>query len=268
MPQFGFIGAGHLAGSVIRGLLKANFCQRGDIVASEPNEQLQRTLADELGINVTAENAEAAEAADAVFIGVKPAVVLPVLREFGDALAGKLVVSFAGGLRIHALEAVTRARVLRVMTNMPSAIARAATGYSVGSRSTSADRELIEEMFGAIGVVVQVSDEQIDAVTALAGSGPAYVYSVIEALAAGGTTAGLASDAALRLAAQTVIGAGELFVASGKSPEELRKMVATPGGTTAAGLAEMEKRGASEALRAAVGAAAARGREMASEFGG
>jgi len=264
--QLGLIGAGHLAGSVIRGLLKVNFCPANAILASEPNEELRRSRASELHIDVTAENAQVAEQAEAIFIGVKPAIVLPVLRELGESIAGKLVVSLAAGIRIPNMEAVTSARVMRAMTNTPSAIARGATAIAPGTRTTEPDRELVRSIFGAIGVIVDVRDDQIDAVTALAGSGPAFIYSVIEALAKGGERAGLDAAAGLKLAAQMTRGAAELALASGKSPDELRREVATPGGTTAAGLAAMEKLGAREAVAAAVLAATERGREMSREF--
>lgn len=263
--QLGFIGAGHLAGSVIQGLLKVNFCAPAAIVASEPNDQLRQRRAAELGIDVTAENAEVAENAETIFIGVKPAVVLPVLRDLGDALDHKLLVSFAAGIRVAQMEAVSNARVMRVMTNTPSAIACAATALARGSRSDERDAQTVRQIFCAIGVVVEVADEQIDAVTALAGSGPAFIYTVIEALAHGGENSGFSREAALQIAAQMTRGAAELALTSGKSPDELRREVATPGGTTAAGLAAMKKLGASEALAAAVIAATERGREISRE---
>jgi pyrroline-5-carboxylate reductase len=191
-----------------------------------------------------------------------------VLRELGVSAARKLVVSLAAGIRIESMEAATAARVMRVMTNTASAIGRAASALARGSRSTAADERRVREIFGAIGIVVEVNDEQIDAVTALAGSGPAFVYTVIEALAAGGEQTGLTSEVARVLAAQTALGAAELALTSGKSPEELRRAVVTPGGTTAAGLRELSIRKAADALSAAVAAAAQRGREMAREFGG
>jgi pyrroline-5-carboxylate reductase len=133
----------------------------------------------------------------------------------------------------------------------------------IGSRSTAADLQRAYEIFRCVGVVAQVTDEQIDAATALAGSGPAFVYTVIEALAAGGAKTGLPAEEALTLATQVVLGAAQLAQESGMSPEELRRMVITPGGTTAAGLAAMEQLRTSDGLIAAVEAAAARGRELA-----
>ncbi|MEY2543995.1 MAG: pyrroline-5-carboxylate reductase, partial [Verrucomicrobiota bacterium] len=168
-------------------------------------------------------------------------------------------------VRISSMEKVANARFMRALTNTPSAICRAATGIARGSRSTNEDVDLAKKIFGAVGVVVEVDEEQIDAVTALSGSGPAFVYTMIEALAAGGTKMGLPADVALKLAAQTVLGAAEIMIESKMSPEELVKMVVTPGGTTAAGLAVMEKLGTSESLIAAIEAATKRGQEMAKE---
>ncbi len=221
----------------------------------------------ETGVRVTADNATAIGAAQTILLGVKPAVVLPVIKENAEALRGKLVISLAAGIRLSSMEALADARFLRVMTNTPSAIARAATALAPGTRTTEADVARVTGIFRAIGVVVRLTDDEIDAVTALAGSGPAFVYTVIEALAAGGVKAGLPPDVALTLATQTVLGASQLAAEGDASPAELRQMVITPGGTTAAGLAAMEKHGTSEGLIAAVEAAAARGREMAQPSG-
>jgi pyrroline-5-carboxylate reductase len=192
-------------------------------------------------------------------------MVLPVLGELKDKLQNKLVISLAGGVRISSMEKTGNARIMRALTNTPSAICRAATGIARGSRTTTEDVDLAKKIFGAIGVVVEVEEEQIDAVTALSGSGPAFVYTVIEALAAGGTKMGLSADVSLELAAQTVLGAAQLMIESKMSPEELVKMVVTPGGTTAAGLAVTEKLGTSASLIAAIEAATTRGQEMATE---
>jgi pyrroline-5-carboxylate reductase len=261
----GFIGAGKLAGSVIRGLFLKNFCAPSAIVASEPNVETRTQLQNELGISLTTENGEIAAKAEIVFLGVKPQMVLPVLRELGDTVAKKLVVSLAAGIRIAQMEEVTPARIMRVLTNTPSAIGRAASAFASGPRATNQDCEKIRKMFGAIGLVVEVDDEQIDAVSALAGSGPAFVYAMIEALARGGEKMGLNKQASLQLAAQTALGATEMMITSKKSPEELIKMVVTPGGTTAAGLRVMEERSVAAALADAVEAATKRGQEMARE---
>jgi pyrroline-5-carboxylate reductase len=263
--RLGFIGAGKLAGSVIRGLVRSKFCLPNEIIAGEPNDEARKSLRESVGINVTAENAEVAEHSEILFLGVKPSVVLPALTDLSSTAAHKLIISLAAGVRLRAMEAITGARLMRAMTNTPSAIGRAATALARGSRTTNNDMALAVKIFNAIGVVVEVQEEQIDAVTALSGSGPAFVYTVIEALAQGGTKMGLSNEIALTLATQTVLGAAQLATEMKLSPEELRRMVVTPGGTTAAGLEAMRKLATSEGLIAAVEAAAKRGQEMAKE---
>ncbi len=263
--RLGFIGAGKLAGSVIRGLMRAKFCSPKDILASEPYPEAREKLQNELGISVTTENAEVAEKANVILVGVKPSVVLGAIAELASSIKDKQVISLAAGVRIASMETKASARFMRALTNTPSAICRAATAIARGTRTTDADMELAREIFAAIGIVAEVREDQIDAVTALAGSGPAFVYTVIEALAAGGTKCGLPADVSLQLATQTVLGAAQLALESKLSPNELRKMVVTPGGTTAAGLAVMEKEGTAKSLGDAVEAAARRGNEMAQE---
>jgi pyrroline-5-carboxylate reductase len=262
---FGFIGAGKLAGSVIRGLMRAKFCAPGEIIASEPNEQTRSALKQDLHVNVTTENTEVAKKAKVIFIGLKPGLVLPVLRELHVDLVNKLVISLAAGVRLKNMEAVSDARFMRALTNTPSAICRAATAIARGTRTTNEDVAHAQKIFSAIGIIVEVEEDQIDAVTALAGSGPAFIYTVIEALAEGGKKLGLAPNVALTLATQTVLGAAQLALESRKSPGELIEMVVSPGGTTAAGLDMMKKLGTTESLIAAIEAATKRGQEMAQE---
>jgi pyrroline-5-carboxylate reductase len=263
--QLGFIGAGKLAGSVIHGLVRANFCPAAEILASEPFAETRGKLERELGISVTTENAEVAEKAEIILLGLKPGMILSVVGEMASLIADKQVISLAAGVRVESMETKANARFMRVMTNTPSVVCRAATALARGPRTTHNDFKQAQKIFSAIGVVVEVDEEQIDAVTALAGSGPAFVYSVIEAMAEGGKKCGLPGDAAVTLARQTVLGAAQLALETKKSPQELIKMVVTPGGTTAAGLAEMEKLETTKGLIAAVEAATKRGREMARE---
>ncbi len=263
--RLGFIGAGRLAGSIIRGLLRAKFCAPGDIFASDPFAGTREKLQSELEISVTTNNADVAEKAEMILLGVKPGMVLGVLDEIASHIKDKPVISLAAGVRIASMEAKANARFIRALTNTPSAICQGATGIARGSRTTEDDLKRAQEIFAGIGTVVQIEEGQIDAVTALSGSGPAFVYTVIEALADGGTECGLPEDVAMTLATQTVLGAAQIALESKLSPNELRRMVVTPGGTTAAGLAVMEKQGTAQSLSAAVQAAAKRGREMAQE---
>lgn len=263
--RLGFIGGGKLAGSVIRGLVRAKYCAPGLILVSEPNDATREILEHELGVTVTAENAEVAEKSELVFIGVKPGVVSPVVTELAPRLERKVVVSLAAGVTLATMEKLAAAHFMRAMTNTPSAICRAATALVNGSRTTNHELSAVREIFSAIGAVVEIGEDQIDAVTALGGSGPAFVYSVIEALARGGEKTGLSWEAALTLATQTALGAAQLASETKMSPEDLRKMVVTPGGTTAAGLSAMEEHKTADGLIAAVEAAAKRGAEMAKE---
>ncbi len=208
-------------------------------------------------------NEEVVRLAEIVLLGVKPTVVLPVIQENSARLSHKLVISLAAGIRLSSMEPLADARFMRVMTNTPAAIGQAATAIAGGTRTTANDLARATEIFRALGLVVSIEEDHIDAVTALAGSGPAFVYSVIEALAEGGRKVGLPNETSLKLAAQTVLGAAQLASESKSSPAELRSAVVTPGGTTAAGLAAMEELHTSEGLVAAVEAATARGREMA-----
>src|SRR6476646_1433099 len=144
--RLGFIGAGKLAGSVIRGLMRAKFCPPGEIIASEPNEQTRAVLQRETGIDLTTENTEVTEKAETILIAVKPGVVLPVLSDLSNSLQNKLVISLAGGVRISSMEKTGNARFLRALTNTPSAICRAATGVARGSRSTTQDVDLVKKV--------------------------------------------------------------------------------------------------------------------------
>ncbi|MEY2546071.1 MAG: pyrroline-5-carboxylate reductase [Verrucomicrobiota bacterium] len=261
--RLGFIGAGKLAGSVIRGLVRAKFCEPREMIASEPSEDAQAALKKDVDLAFTAENAEVAEKADVIFVAVKPGVVLKVLRELAPKIDNKLVISLAAGVELKAMEAVANARFMRGMTNTPSAICRAATGITRGTRTTNEDVDLARKIFESIGIVVEVTELQIHGVTALSGSGPAFIYTIIEWLAQGGEKVMLPADIALKLATQTVLGAAQLAHESGLSPEELRRQVVTPGGTTAAGLAIMDQLRTRQGIIEAVNAATARAIMMA-----
>ena len=172
--RLGFIGAGKLAGSVIRGLIRAGFCSPQEIVIHEPNEAARAALIDEAGVATANDNAEIAQRAEIVLIGVKPGLVLNVIREIADQINDKLVISLAAGVQTAAMESIAPARFMRALTNTPSAICRAATGIARGKRATPGDLDLGLKIFGAIGVVLEIDENAIDAVTALAGSGPAF----------------------------------------------------------------------------------------------
>jgi pyrroline-5-carboxylate reductase len=273
--RIGFIGAGNMAGALIKGLLSAGTVAKEQIQASDVRAERLAELAKEHAIRTTQDNAEVAAGADIVVLAVKPQTIDKVLPQVGSALRGEtLVVSIAAGVPIAAVEArlPAGARVIRTMPNTPAIALAGATAIARGSRATETDVAAARELFEAVGRVVVVDESLLDAVTGLSGSGPAYVLLVIEALADGGVKIGLPRDTALLLAAQTVYGTAKLLLESGEHPAKLRDMVTSPGGTTVAGLARLEAGAIRATLIDAVETAAKRsaelGRMMAEKLGG
>jgi pyrroline-5-carboxylate reductase len=261
--MLGFLGSGKMASALARGVAAAGVCAPAEIMVSDVASAAAEKLAQAVGAQVARSNSELAGAADALVLCVKPADALAALQEVRALLAGKLVISIVAGLSAAALEkAAGGARVVRVMPNTPALVGQGAAAYALGSTATEADAALVEKIFRAVGVIVRVQEPLLDAVTGLSGSGPAYVFTVIEALADGGVLMGLPRELALQLAAQTVAGAAALVRETGTHPAALRDQVASPGGTTIAALETLEKSGLRGALIAAVRAATERSREL------
>lgn len=261
--KIGFIGAGVMAEAIVRGLLKVGISP-GSLLAYDPSDQRCALCRDELGIEVT-DSRSVVRSADIVIIAVKPAVVTDVLEGVCDLLsADKLVISIAAGVRTdtiqeHLAEGVP---VVRVMPNTPCLIGAGASALAPGRYADSVHMDLACEIFGSVGLAVRVTEDKLDAVTGLSGSGPAYVYMFIEALADGGVRMGLPKATALKLAAQTVAGAAEMVLETGEHPAELRDRVTTPGGTTITAITSLEKAGFRAAAMDAVAAAAQRSAEL------
>lgn len=255
--NIGFIGAGAMASAIIKGLL-ASGISPGRISASDPWEPA-RAKAKALGLNVTG-NAEVAIVSEIIVVAVKPDVVASALAPL--ELRGKLVVSIAAGVPLMAIEiaAGNGARCVRTMPNTPCLVGEAAVGVARGATATDADVATAMALFR--GVVVEVPEKQLNAVTAVSGSGPAYIFLLIEALADGGVKAGLPRATALELAAQTVKGAAAMQLATGTHPGQLKDQVCSPGGTTIAGVSALEENGFRHAAISAVTAAKARADEM------
>ena len=267
--KIGFIGCGKMATALIKGVLKSGICQPSDITASDVFKPAADALAKETGMSAVATNAEVVGASDAVVIAVKPADALAAIEDLnpqpaGEKTAGKLLISIVAGHSIAALEkaAGERFRVIRVMPNTPALILAGASAFSLGTRATEEDAEVAQKIFGSVGIAVRLKEGLLDAVTGLSGSGPAYVYTIIEALADGGVLMGLPRALALQLAASTVAGAAAMVSQSGEHPAALRDQVASPGGTTIAGIAALEAGGLRAALIAAVRVATERSREL------
>lgn len=254
-----------MATALAAGLLDLGLATAQSIVASDPLGETRERFARETGCRSTPNNLEVADAADILFLAVKPAQVEPVLVELRPKLAARhLVISIAAGVTLAKIASASGGapRLVRVMPNTPCLAGLGASGYCLGPNATAEDGQLVARMLGAVGKAFEVKESLLDAVTGLSGSGPAFVYAVIEALSDGGVLMGLPRDVATALAAQTVKGAAEMVLCTGKHPGQLKDEVASPGGTTIAGLAALERGALRASLINAVEAATRRSQEL------
>jgi len=257
------IGAGRMAGALVRGLVEAGVCASSEVVVADPVQAAREQLAAAVGGRAASTNAEAVADADVILLCVKPNDVAAALTACGSGLSGKLLLSIVTGWSIAALkEHAPGARVIRAMPNTPAQVSAGATAYAGDSSASEGDLALAGSILGAVGVAIAVSEKQLDAVTGLSGSGPAYIFLVMEALSDGGVAAGLPRQLATQLATQTVLGAAKLAIETGEHPAILREAVTSPGGTTAAGLGVLEASAVRSAFAEAVLAAAARAEEL------
>jgi pyrroline-5-carboxylate reductase len=264
LGNIGFIGGGNMGEALIKGLVKAAVPAQ-NIRVAEPNESRARQLTERYGVNCSSDAAEVVQHSDLIVLAIKPQIVpaaMPgIAAAFSDA---KLLVSIAAGVTSRSLEEYFDGapRVVRVMPNTPALSGAGATALCAGLHATKEDLAMAIHLFEGVGTVHVVSEAQMDAVTGLSGSGPAYVYMVIEAMAAGGVLEGLPMDTALALATQTVFGTALLVKESGEHPAVLRDKVCSPGGTTIAAVKALEEKGLRAALIKGVSKAAKRSREL------
>ncbi|HID60406.1 MAG TPA: pyrroline-5-carboxylate reductase [Hadesarchaea archaeon] len=258
--KIGIIGAGNLGSSLVRGLLTSGAIKANELTVSDLDERRLKEM-EKLGIETTTDNKKLVKSCDAAFISVKPDIVESVLKEVEEVSKNMLFVSVAAGVSTKFIEERTKARVVRVMPNICGAVAEMASCFSFGKRATPEDGELVERLLGSIGSTSKVDEELMDAVTGLSGSGPAYFYLFIKAMQEAGVELGLSSEVALKLAAQTAKGAGEIVLKTG-SPDDLIKQVCTPKGTTIEGIKVLENKKVAEAIKEAVKAAAKRAKEL------
>jgi pyrroline-5-carboxylate reductase len=260
----GFIGAGQMARALAAGFVRAGIAAPAEILAADPVAAAREAFVAAVpGCSVTADNATALER-DVVVLAVKPQQIPAVLAELRPRASNEqLVISIAAGVTLATLDAgLSAGRLVRVMPNTPCLVGMSASGYALGPRATAEDGKWVARALGSVGLAIALDEKMLDAVTGLSGSGPAYVYLLIEALADGGVLAGLPRDAAAALAAQTVRGAAEMVLATGEHPAVLKDRVASPGGTTIAGLEVLESAGFRSALVQAVKAATNRSAEL------
>ncbi|PWU17763.1 MAG: pyrroline-5-carboxylate reductase [Verrucomicrobia bacterium] len=263
--SIGFLGAGKMASALARGFVQAGLVTAKHILASDPAPAARATFAKGVGAKTTTSNSEVAKFAQVLLLAVKPDQAASVLAEIRDQFTeDHLLVSIAAGVPLHKLESAlpSGSRVIRVMPNTPALIGCSATAFAPGKAARPADSSLAQKLFSAVGVAFQLKESLLDAVTGLSGSGPAYVYMVIEGMSDGGVAAGLPRDVATKLAAQTVLGGARMVLETGMHPGALKDMVASPGGTTIEGLHELEKGKLRATLISAVRAATEKSKKL------
>jgi pyrroline-5-carboxylate reductase len=261
----GFIGAGQMARALARGFVAAGLVGGEKFVAFDPVAATASAFAGEVpGAVIAKSNAEVASRSQVIFLAVKPQSMPAVMSELAGKIGPeKLFVSIAAGITLAKLcDGLKTQRIIRVMPNTPALVGQGASAYALGSGATAEDGQLGDKLLGAVGKAFAVDEKLLDAVTGLSGSGPAFVYVMIEALSDGGVRMGLPREIATALAAQTVLGSAQMVLTTGEHPAALKDKVASPGGTTIAGLAALESHGLRAALIAAVEAATRRSQEL------
>lgn len=260
-----FLGCGNMATALLRAALNRGQRAPDSLAATDAHPSALERAREEFGIRTFSDNREACAWADEVVLAVKPQVLPAVLSEIAPALTpDTLVVSIAAGVTTERLRKGLNGheKLVRAMPNTPAIVGEGATALAPAPGASEEDVQHAERLLAAAGCVVRVDERALDAVTGLSGSGPAYVFVAIEALSDAGVRAGLARDVATRLAAQTLLGAAKLLLETGEHPGKLKDMVTSPGGTTIAGIAALERHGFRNALMAAVEAATARSKEL------
>lgn len=266
--HFTFLGGGNMAVALINGLLRAG-TPKERITVTVRRVERQIELKQQLGVDVTLDNVVAASRADTIVLAVKPQAMRKLVSQISGVVdAGKLVISIAAGVPIAALEKhlPLRPRVVRAMPNTPCLIGCGATAVAGSDQATPEDIALAQQMFDSVGISTVVEESLLDAVTGLSGSGPAYVFLMIEALSDAGVKVGLSRHIALKLAAQTVFGSARLLLETGEHPGTLKDQVTSPGGTAIAGLHTLEAGGLRTTLIDAVEAATTRAKQLGESF--
>ncbi len=262
--KIGFLGGGQMAEALIKGILNADLAEPSQIVALDLDEGRRKLLEDTYAITATLEDDKIADCA-IVVIAVKPQIVGPLLEKCSDWInARHLIISIAAGITLPFMEQrlADGCRVIRVMPNTPALVLEGASALSAGTNAVNDDMDTANRIFSAIGKSVILPENYLDAVTGLSGSGPAYVFQFIESLMDGAVKVGLSQQDARTLVLQTVLGSVKLAMESDMHPAQLRSMVTSPGGTTIAGLHELEKAGFKAGIMNAVEAATKRSAEL------
>jgi pyrroline-5-carboxylate reductase len=263
--KIGFIGAGKMASAMIDGIISNGLYGKEEIVACAPSESTRKNVESRFGIKMYADAVDVAKRTDFIVIAVKPQQIEKIFdTNFVDKVAKNLVVSIAAGVKISTLQSyVPDARIIRVMPNICCTVSASASGYARGESATDEDANKVKALLEAVGTAFEVKEKDLDAVSGLSGSSPAYMFMVIDALADGGVMMGLTRDVSIKLAAQTMLGAAKTVLETGEHPDVLKDKVCSPGGTTIEGVKTLEDYG----IRAAFIAAVQAGTEKSMELG-
>ncbi len=262
--EIAFLGSGNMAEAIIKGLLDAGLYKPEALLASDPSEKRLTYLEQSYKIGTTHSNREAVRAGQSVVLGVKPNLVSAVLAEIRSELAEKLLISVAAGVPLSRLASVLE-REAQIIRAMPNAPAQVQAGATVLAPAKGVDEKHLKQalkIFDSVGKTWVLEEHHLDAVTGLSGSGPAFAFMMMEALADGGVKEGLPRKIAIALAAQTVLGAAKMILETGEHPAQLKDFVASPGGTTISGLHRLEEAGCRAAFIGAVEAASQRSRKL------
>lgn len=268
IPEVAFLGAGNMAEALIRGLLRKT-AKPQHILATARRAERQSFLRQTYSIDVSADNVSAVQKANLVVLSVKPQAMRGLLKSISPHVRpDQLFISVAAGVPLEAIQSELgpQARIIRSMPNTPALIGAGATALSLGAHAQESDLNLAKELFESVGICVVVEENLLDAVTGLSGSGPAYVFLMIEALCDAGVKVGLPRYTALKLATQTVMGSALLLQETGAHPGQLRDQVTSPGGTAIAGLHTLEAGGLRTTLMNAVEAATHRAKQLGEAF--
>jgi pyrroline-5-carboxylate reductase len=263
--SIGVIGAGNMAEALIRGLVRGGHVPAEHVMASNPRMERLEQLQRDYKIQVNTDNKVVARGSELCLLAVKPQIIEKVLREIGDQLKpGTLVISVAAGIGTETIEAAVGegVRVIRAMPNTPALVGAGATAISAGKHASESDLATARAVFDAVGITVVLEEHHLDAVTGLSGSGPAYIFLILEALSDAGVKVGLSRRNAQRLAAQTMMGSAKMLLETDEHVGHLKDMVTSPGGTAIAGLHTLEQGGLRTTLINAVETATKRAREL------
>lgn len=264
--KIAFIGGGNMGRAIMTGLIKKSFFAPQDMYVYDVNGTVRESLSSELGVTAANSASEAVSEANIVLLAVKPQVLPAALEGIRESIgAEKLVISIAAGITLAKLESLLGGehRIVRVMPNTPALVGEGMAGICANANATEADRQLAVDMFSCLGKAQAVGEHIMDSVVGLSGSGPAYVYMFIEALADGAVQEGMPRAQAYVFAAQTVLGSAKMVLESGKHPGELKDMVCSPAGTTIEAVRALEESGFRAAVMNAVIAAAEKNKDMA-----